>query len=579
MSDSSYHLSMPYIQGGQAQKHVTHNEAIRTLDTIVQLSVLGQFSAPTGSEANGDRVIVAAGATGDFTAQDGHIAVLDDGFWGFTAPKLGWTAFDQSSGIQIVFDGVGWSPVGSSGSVNATDRIGINASADSTNRLASAADATLLTHDIGGGHQLKVNKASASDTASLLFQTGWAGRAEMGTAGSDNFSIKVSADGNTFLTGVEIDAATGSVSFPNTDLADPAFGGSTLITSDFAVSRGSGMVTNGTGYLGNSYNFPPEFSFDASETPNLSGAFAFSGHYVGDTEMTEFVPIDPNRVYRLGCYLRQASMPGDWSGFADEERHSHYIGFRCYDVDGHVISAGNHMRFRHSGVDSLTTLTQALAPGDTVVHVADASGWNQSSSNSHNRGLVIFEYKNSMDRGYEFYSRITDINLFDLGSVDKTTHQITLNKGLPSAMANPDHPEGIWPVGTRIANRATGWNYKFGFIRDQTPEATDTWYHYENVMGGVDLSGKNIPYNFPPGTATVRPVFLMNYSNRNGGFSNHPDTGADHKVWVSGLSIDVDCGAQIVRAENGSCALKVIEGDPDTGGVAMVDGGLKVSQI
>ena len=57
-----------------------------------------------------------------------------------------------------------------------------------------AADATLLTHD-GSGHQIKVNKASATDTASLLFQTGFSGRAEMGLAGNDDFSVKVSADG------------------------------------------------------------------------------------------------------------------------------------------------------------------------------------------------------------------------------------------------------------------------------------------------------------------------------------------------------------------------------------------------
>ena len=32
-------LSLPYILASQAQKHVTHNEAIRALDCLVQLSV------------------------------------------------------------------------------------------------------------------------------------------------------------------------------------------------------------------------------------------------------------------------------------------------------------------------------------------------------------------------------------------------------------------------------------------------------------------------------------------------------------------------------------------------------------
>ena len=40
MSDTSTHLLLPYILAAQAQKHVTHNEALRLLDGLVQLSVL-----------------------------------------------------------------------------------------------------------------------------------------------------------------------------------------------------------------------------------------------------------------------------------------------------------------------------------------------------------------------------------------------------------------------------------------------------------------------------------------------------------------------------------------------------------
>ena len=47
MSDISPHLLLPYIQAAQAQKHVTHNEAMRLLDAVVQLSVLDRdLTAP-----------------------------------------------------------------------------------------------------------------------------------------------------------------------------------------------------------------------------------------------------------------------------------------------------------------------------------------------------------------------------------------------------------------------------------------------------------------------------------------------------------------------------------------------------
>lgn len=91
--------------------------------------------------------------------------------------------------------------------------LGIATAADNTNRLAVSAPATLLTH-AGAGHQLKLNKSSPGDTASLLFQTGWEGRAEMGTGGSDDFSIKVSADGSSWQEALHIDRNTGQVSLP-----------------------------------------------------------------------------------------------------------------------------------------------------------------------------------------------------------------------------------------------------------------------------------------------------------------------------------------------------------------------------
>ncbi len=93
--------------------------------------------------------------------------------------------------------------------------LGINATADTTNRLAVASPASLFNHD-GAGHQVKVNKNAATDTASFLFQDGFSGRAEIGLAGDDDFHFKVSSDGSTWHDGIKIDRTTGRVDFPNT---------------------------------------------------------------------------------------------------------------------------------------------------------------------------------------------------------------------------------------------------------------------------------------------------------------------------------------------------------------------------
>jgi hypothetical protein len=43
MSNTSTHLALPYIVPAQAQKHVTHNEALYILDAIVQLAPVRKY--------------------------------------------------------------------------------------------------------------------------------------------------------------------------------------------------------------------------------------------------------------------------------------------------------------------------------------------------------------------------------------------------------------------------------------------------------------------------------------------------------------------------------------------------------
>ena len=48
--DATSNLSLPFIMAAQAQKHVTHNEALRALDAVVQLMVLDKdLDSPPGS--------------------------------------------------------------------------------------------------------------------------------------------------------------------------------------------------------------------------------------------------------------------------------------------------------------------------------------------------------------------------------------------------------------------------------------------------------------------------------------------------------------------------------------------------
>lgn len=261
MPDNSPRLELPFIQPSQAQKHVTHNEAILKLDTLVQLTVEA-FGAttPPALPQDGEAHGLGTGPTGAWAGKDDMIAVFNENAWNFISPQEGWQAWGKTEGKQHVFDGVSWIVLAAD--LQNVDGVGINATSDATNRLSVSSDATLFSHD-GDDHQLKINKAASGDTASMMFQTGWSGRAEMGTAGDDDFHIKVSDDGSSFQEALTIRADTGTTetkcmqSGKITIGADsvgvvstPSAGGFVLITvvdDDFPLANHSCILVYDTG--------------------------------------------------------------------------------------------------------------------------------------------------------------------------------------------------------------------------------------------------------------------------------------------------------------------------------------------
>lgn len=194
MSDTSPRLGLPFIKPAQAQKHVTHNEAMRQLDALVQLNVIDfEATVPPSLPCEGDAYALGPGASGEWAGQDGAIAIRVDSAWQFFPPDPGWIASLSDASELRIWSGTAWLPFVPD--LQNLAGIGINTSSNTTNRLSVSSPATLLSHE-GSGHQVKVNKASTGDTASLLFQSNWSGRAEMGLAGDDSFSIKISGDGS-----------------------------------------------------------------------------------------------------------------------------------------------------------------------------------------------------------------------------------------------------------------------------------------------------------------------------------------------------------------------------------------------
>lgn len=247
MSQNSPRLNLPFLQPSQAQKHVTHNEALRRLDLVVQLSVISvNGTTPPPAPDQGELHALGSAPGGDWNGHPNELAAWLDNAWHFVTPGTGWRVWDQASGQLKVWDGTAWidPPVATQNLAG----VGVATTYDSTNRLSVRGPATLLSHE-GAGHQLKINKADPGDTASLLFQSNWTGHAEMGLSGSTGFSIKVSPDGGSWTEALAFDPASGTASGAAVQASADDTTTGRLMRADYGYGPGNllGPVSESTG--------------------------------------------------------------------------------------------------------------------------------------------------------------------------------------------------------------------------------------------------------------------------------------------------------------------------------------------
>jgi len=217
--DVTTNLNLPYISPAQAQKHVTHNEALRLIDSIVHLgfSTMGE-NMPPDDPADGERHFIGSAPVDAWSGHAGHIAVWQDGAWIFVTPQPGWIGVDLVQSILVIWTGSTWESVGGgTASLDNLAGVGIGTVHDSTTRLAVRSEAVSISHDEAsansGSAQLIINKQAPADTSSLLFQSGWIGHAEMGLTGSNVFELKVSSDGASWQQALVADPSDGSITF------------------------------------------------------------------------------------------------------------------------------------------------------------------------------------------------------------------------------------------------------------------------------------------------------------------------------------------------------------------------------
>lgn len=102
-------LSLPLLQAGQAQKELSHNEALTLLDLAAQAVVLAVGrDDPPADPAAGACWIVGTAPLGAWSGCAGAIAGWTPGGWRFLAAREGMTAWSVADAAQARFAGSAW---------------------------------------------------------------------------------------------------------------------------------------------------------------------------------------------------------------------------------------------------------------------------------------------------------------------------------------------------------------------------------------------------------------------------------------------------------------------------------------
>ncbi|WP_298093488.1 DUF2793 domain-containing protein [uncultured Sphingomonas sp.] len=109
MMESSARMRLPLLVAGQAQKEITHNEALALIDLAVQPSVveIGR-NAPPAAPAHGEAWVVGAAPEGAWADHAGALAGWTAGGWRFMLPWVGFAVWNRADRGTARFDGEEW---------------------------------------------------------------------------------------------------------------------------------------------------------------------------------------------------------------------------------------------------------------------------------------------------------------------------------------------------------------------------------------------------------------------------------------------------------------------------------------
>lgn len=109
MANSTPRLNLPYILQSQAQKEVTHNNALNLLDALTRTVVISMnINTPPTSPATGDCHIIGSSPTGAFSGHAQKIACYSGNGWILISPFKWLEVVNEADDTRYIFNGTAW---------------------------------------------------------------------------------------------------------------------------------------------------------------------------------------------------------------------------------------------------------------------------------------------------------------------------------------------------------------------------------------------------------------------------------------------------------------------------------------
>lgn len=252
-----------------------------------------------------------------------------------------------------------------------------------------------------------------------------------------------------------------------------------------------------------------------------------------------FYAIDPEREYRASLSVKTVVSGANYDP-AKEYRQLNYLGVACYDSDFQIIFPQHITTVAGS---TPTTLVSPLNPGDTTIHLADATGWYNDGL-AHKRAIRFHKLRPDGTYGYignngryydaeDGYTRDMLDRIWDAGGISQNgdnTWTITLKT---------PYAGNTIPAGTKARNSQGGGVYNY-WISGLSTLINNQWSSYSSPWNLPDTSDPNA-FNgvIRNGTAYVKLLLLPNYNiYENGTNIGHNPPGILRTSWYSKLALE-----------------------------------------